>query len=214
LAIRKRTAVAKGHPRTRYSLVENELLARAADLFAERGYNGTSLKDIADTMGMTRPAIYHYFDNKDALLVALVDGVTEVREALLRSIRNDPALTPDEKLEQAMRQMALQVAQYSARFRLLILSASDLPKRIAAQNDRTRRQVTEHLSAIISEGIAAETLYDVDAQVASYVIVGMCNSIAWWLQPDGRITPQAVADLVTELTLRSLKRPVARRKTR
>jgi AcrR family transcriptional regulator len=214
LAIRKRTAVAKGHPRTRYSLVENELLARAADLFAERGYNGTSLKDIADTMGMTRPAIYHYFDNKDALLVALVDGVTEGREALLRSIRNDPALTPDEKLEQAMRQMALQVAQYSARFRLLILSASDLPKRIAAQNDRTRRQVTEHLSAIISEGIAAETLYDVDAQVASYVIVGMCNSIAWWLQPDGRITPQAVADLVTELTLRSLKRPVARRKTR
>jgi AcrR family transcriptional regulator len=207
LAIRKRTAVVKGHSKTRYELVENELLARAADLFAERGYNGTSLKDIADTMGMTRPAIYHYFENKDALLVALVDGVTEGREALLRSIRSDPDLTPEEKLEQAMRQMALQVAQYSARFRLLILSASDLPKRIATQNERTRRQVTEHLSAIIAEGIAAGTLYDVDAQVASYVIVGMCNSIAWWLQPDGRITPQAVADLVTELTLRSLKRP-------
>jgi AcrR family transcriptional regulator len=206
LANHKRTTAAKGHSRTRYELVENELLARAADLFAERGYNGTSLQDIADTMGMTRPAIYHYFENKDALLVALVDGVTEGREALLRSIRHDPTLTPEAKLEQAVQQMALQVAEYSARFRLLILSASDLPKRIATQNERARRDVTAHLTAIIAEGIAAGTLHDVDAQVASYVIVGMCNSIAWWLQPDGRITPQAVADLVTELSLRSLKR--------
>jgi len=205
LATRKRAPVG-GRVRTRYELVETELLARAADLFAERGYNGTSLQDIADTMGMTRPAIYHYFENKDALLVALVDGVTEGRAALLRSIRFDAKLSPEEKLQQAMHRMSLQVAEYSARFRLLILSAADLPKRVATQNERARRDVTNHLTAIIAEGIAAGTLHDVDAQVASHIIVGMCNSIAWWLQPDGRITPQAVADLVTELTLRSLKR--------
>lgn len=199
--------MAKGHSRTRYELVENELLARAADLFAERGYNGTSLQDIAESMGMTRPAIYHYFENKDALLVALVDGVTEGREELLRSIRRNSELTPEAKLRQAMHEMALQVAEYSARFRLLILSNSDLPKHIAAQNDRARRDVTEHLVAIISEGIAAGTIYDVDARLASYAILGMCNSIAWWLKPNGEITPKAVADLVTELTLRSLKRP-------
>jgi AcrR family transcriptional regulator len=199
--------MAKGHSRTRYELVENELLARAADLFAERGYNGTSLQDIADTMGMTRPAIYHYFENKDALLIALVDGVTEGREALLRSIRRNPDLTPEEKLQQAMHQMALQVAEYSPRFRLLILSASDLPKHIAMQNDRARSEVTEHLMAIISEGIKAGALYDLNARLASYAILGMCNSIAWWFKPDGDMTPSAVADLVTELTLRSLKRP-------
>ena len=204
---RKQTLMAKGHSRTRYALVENELLARAADLFAERGYNGTSLQDIAESMGMTRPAIYHYFENKDALLVALVDGVTEGREELLRSIRRDPDLTPEMKLQRAMHDMALQVADYSARFRLLILSNSDLPQHIAEQNDRARRDVTEHLVAIISEGITAGTIYDVDARLASYAILGMCNSIAWWLKPNGEITPKAVADLVTELTLRSLKRP-------
>ena len=204
---RKHTPMAKGHSRTRYELVENELLARAADLFAERGYNGTSLQDIAEAMGMTRPAIYHYFENKDALLVALVDGVTEGREELLRSIRRNPDLTPEMKLQQAMHEMARQVAEYSARYRLLILSNSDLPKHIAAQNDRARRDVTEHLVAIILEGIAAGTFHDVDARLASYVSLGMCNSIAWWFKPNGEMTSKAVADVVTELTLRSLKRP-------
>lgn len=199
--------MAKPGPRTRYELVENELLARAADLFAERGYNGTSLQDIADTMGMTRPAIYHYFENKDALLVALVAGVTEGREEVLRSIRHDPALTPEAKLREAIYRMALQTAEYGARFRLLILSANDLPKRVAKANERARSEVTEHLTAIIAEGVAAGDLHDVDPRVAALVMLGMCNSIAWWVNPQGAIAPPALAELVTDLSLRSVKRP-------
>ena len=86
--------MSKPGPRPRYELVENELLARAADLFAERGYNGTSLQDIADTMGMTRPAIYHYFENKDALLVAL--GELPERERAIVSLRYGAELNASE----------------------------------------------------------------------------------------------------------------------
>ena len=57
---------------TRRELVENEMYEHAARLFAERGFAGTSLQDVADAMGVTRPALYYYVKSKDELLSKLV----------------------------------------------------------------------------------------------------------------------------------------------
>lgn len=62
----------------RRDLVENEIYDHAARLFAERGFAGTSLQDVADAMGLTRSALYYYVKNKDELLARLVSEITEV----------------------------------------------------------------------------------------------------------------------------------------
>ena len=79
--------VEKAKKLVRRELVETELLERAADLFAERGFNGTTLQDVADTVGLTRAALYHYFDSKEALLTTLVEGITAARA---RRSQSDP----------------------------------------------------------------------------------------------------------------------------
>ena len=61
----------------RRELVENELYEHATRLFAERGFAGTSLQDIADALGITRPALYYYVKSKDELLAKLVTEVTQ-----------------------------------------------------------------------------------------------------------------------------------------
>ena len=61
----------------RRELVEAQIYEQATRLFAERGFAGTSLQDIADAMGMTRPALYYYVKNKDQLLARLVTEITE-----------------------------------------------------------------------------------------------------------------------------------------
>ena len=58
---------AKNGRGTRRELVENEMYEHAIRLFAERGFAGTSLQDIADAMGVTRPALYYYVKSKDEL---------------------------------------------------------------------------------------------------------------------------------------------------
>ena len=65
--------------RPRRELVEAEIYEQATRLFAERGFAGTSLQDIADAMGMTRPSLYYYVKNKDELLARLVTEITEGR---------------------------------------------------------------------------------------------------------------------------------------
>src|SRR5213079_854717 len=60
-----------GATTARRELVENEIYEIAIRLFAERGFAGTSLQDIADALGITRPALYYYVKSKDELLAKL-----------------------------------------------------------------------------------------------------------------------------------------------
>ncbi len=64
-----------GAPTARRELVENEIYEHAIRLFAERGFAGTSLQDIADALGITRPALYYYVKSKDELLAKLAADV-------------------------------------------------------------------------------------------------------------------------------------------
>ena len=60
------TSGAPGSKRTglRRALVEKQILYRAAELYAERGYTGTSLQDVAEALGMSRTALYYYMSSK------------------------------------------------------------------------------------------------------------------------------------------------------
>jgi AcrR family transcriptional regulator len=135
--------------------VEAELLERAADLFAERGFSGTTLQDVADTVGLTRAALYHYFDSKEALLSTLVEGITAARVADLKAIRQDDALTEREKLAAITRSMALNVATHAARFRLLLMSENELPAELAATHASARRETLRQLVELFAHGRAS-----------------------------------------------------------
>src|SRR5689334_11485904 len=67
------------------------ILAAAAEVFAERGYRGTSLTEIANRVGMTQPGLLHHFSTKDQLLLAVVQAHEESSEHL--AVMED--LTPD-----------------------------------------------------------------------------------------------------------------------
>ena len=58
------------------TLVQEELLDKATAVFAEKGYEATSLQDIADVVGISRSALYHYVSSKEALLQMLVEQVS------------------------------------------------------------------------------------------------------------------------------------------
>jgi AcrR family transcriptional regulator len=189
----------------RRELVENELLERAADLFAERGFNGTSLQDVADTMGMTRPAIYHYFESKEALLTALVEGLTEGRAAQLAAIRRRTDLSSAEKLRAATTLMATQMARHPARFRLLIQGEADLPEHLASKNNKAKRDVLAHVVAIIDEGVRSGVFRARDPRLAAFAILGMCNWIAWWFKPQSPLSVETVAEEFAHMAALSLQ---------
>ncbi len=190
----------------RRELITTELLEKAAQLFAERGFSGTTIRDIADAMGMTRPALYYYFPNKEAVLQELVAGVTGVGAAELRRLRKRSDITATEKLRYLVRGTAQSIAASPVRFRLLERNESDLPDSILKGHRDSKRQILRELSDILADGVSRGEFRPVDVRTASLAIIGMTNWIAWWYRPGGDQTPESVADQMVNLVCNGMVR--------
>jgi AcrR family transcriptional regulator len=72
-----------------------EILDTALELFAEQGYDKTSLREIAEEVGVTKAALYYHFPSKEEILVALFEPVAAMQDVLLEDLRTDALLDPD-----------------------------------------------------------------------------------------------------------------------
>lgn len=186
----------------RRELVEKQIMEQATRLFAERGFASTTLQDIADATGLTRPALYHYVANKDELLSRLVSESTETPAALLHRINERTELSPTERLREMATAIALHQAQGTERFQLIIRSEPELPEDISLTFHRSRRLVLKEFIRAIEDGIRLGEMRPVDPRVAALGVLGMLNWIAWWHRPGG--DDGAVADQLADMAVRSL----------
>jgi AcrR family transcriptional regulator len=205
-ATRSSAATRDNGARTQRSeLFENELYERAAQLFADKGFAGTTLQDIADAMGTSRTALYHYVKNKDDLLAKLVAQVSQELAGQLRAVRSEDGPSPEEQLHAMARAMVAWMASRSVRFRLLILSEQDLPPDLAKAHRKAKKTIRDELAAVIADGVRAGVFRPVDEHVAAYAIVGMCNWTAWWFRPGPEHPVDPVVDQIADMALHSLR---------
>jgi AcrR family transcriptional regulator len=195
-----------GTTTARRELVENEIYEHAIRLFAERGFAGTSLQDIADALGITRPALYYYVKSKDELLAKLAADVAGGSAAQIAELAARPDLDAVGKLREIARLTVVRQATQPERFRLLIRSEAELPPELSDAYDASRRAVLKTVTGVIEEGIRAGRFRPVDARVAALAVMGMCNWVAWWFRP-GRNSVDAVADQLADMAIGTVQRP-------
>jgi AcrR family transcriptional regulator len=188
----------------RWSLVETHILEEATSLFAGRGFASTSMQDIAGAAGLTRSALYHYFANKEAVLSRLVSDGTAVPAKELAKIRQRTSLDAVEKLRAMAYTIAYQQATRPDRFKVLVLSESELPESLSKAYYDGRRLVLKEVSAVIEAGTRAGVFRPVDARVAALGVIGLCNWVAWWHRPAGETANSEVARTLAEMAVASL----------
>jgi len=194
-------------PRTKGSILPETILQAATRLFIEQGFDGTSMNDIAEALGVTRTAVYYYYKNKEAILVALTDNITRVAAQLAEQAAQHKDLPPIEALRTLVARHVRLIIDHGAQFRIVERSEERLPPKRRAAAAGYRRGVIANFTAVIERGISAGVFRDTDANVAAFAILGMCNWTAWWFKPDGRKSRDDVAELITELAVQSLTRP-------
>ena len=198
-------AAGNGKPTIRRELVMNEIYDQATRLFAERGFAGTSFQDIADAVGLTRPALYYYVKSKDELLAKLVAEITEGSAAGISAITRRADLDPAAKLHAIMTTSVQRQAQYAARFRLLIRSEAELPDDLAKAHEAGRRAVLKAVARVIDQGIEEGVFRAVDARIAALGLLGMNNWVAWWFQPDGKDDAETVAGQLAGMAVAAVR---------
>jgi len=190
----------------RKDVLSSEVLDRAVGLFAQRGFAGTSLKDVADAVGLSRSAIYYYFPSKDALLEELLTGVTVSAARILDNVEKRSDLTPIEKIGAAAHDLVMWVTERRLHFIAIDRSENELPAPILARHREAKRRVLGGMMRLIDDAVAGGEARAVDSRVTAFAIIGMCNWTAWWFVPDGELTAAAVADRIADLAMHSVRR--------
>ena len=192
-------------PRPTRSDAQRQLILDAASvLFIEKGFGGTNINDIADAVGVTRTALYYYFPSKESMLESLTEEVTEKASQLAKSVSARDELPPDVALRQLVLQHAGLILSHPLQFRVVERSESSLPEPHRSAAGAARRDVLDHFVHVIQRGIDEGQFRVVDARIAAFSIIGMCNWSAWWFDPAGDVPADGVAASIAEFGLRAL----------
>lgn len=197
-------------PAPRRKLLMSEIVDQAMRLFAERGYDGTTLQDVADAVGLSRPNLYNYVKSKEDLLVAMVEATTQTTVNSLREVRRRADLDSAQKLRLLVRDLVLRRARQPEQFRTLDRSDQALPPEIAAKHLQGRRAVLHEVTGVIEEGVTAGRFRTVDARITALSIIGMCNWVAWWFHPSPAHPAEPVAEQMAENAVAMVARPDGR----
>jgi len=192
-------------------LLRQTMLDAAAKLFAERGFAGTNLQDIADALGTSRPLLYYYFPNKEEILASLVEEVTVSSQHQSTRIAVSTDTNPGETLRFMTASHAKLLLDHAVAFRVVDRSEADLPAAIRKVHDTAKRAVFDNFSSVIARGAQIGHFRPVDPQLSAFGILGMCSWTAWWFKPSGRLSLQQVADGIADLAVHSVQRQEARR---
>lgn len=197
--------------RHRGRLVRKAMLTAAAEMFAERGFSGTNLGDLAEVLGISRPGLYYHFPNKEKILEALAEEVTFSFASQLKEMTDQVEREPEEALRFVQHVSTCWVLENATLFRMLDRSEAEMPAELRQRHDESKKALLEYFTGIIERGIAVGKFRPVDPHVAALSIIGMRNWAAWWFNPDGRIPKHEIADIISDMAVRSLLRPDAHR---
>ena len=180
----------------RHEMVMDQIMEAAERLFAQQGVAGTSLQELADAVGLSRTSIYHYIRNKDEMLEALVHGFTLETAEDMRSLAADRSGPAIERLREAVRRVALKVAEHPRRFRLLLTSETSFSDALAKQHLKARRDTLAGLSDLVVQAIREGACRPVDPEIAAFGLLGAANWVAFWYprsEGAGSRSPEEIA---------------------
>ena len=173
------------------------ILLRAAQLFAQRGYPATSMNEVAEACGMSKPALYHYYKDKYTLLVQAAEAHVERLEALVHEVQAR-RLEPEPRLRMLIERFVEEYANAQHSHRVLtedvkFLEPEDRERVLAAQ-----RRVVAAFARTIGE-LRPELKRASLEKPLTMLLFGMINWMFTWLKPDGKLTHDAMAPLVADL---------------
>ncbi len=187
-----------------------EILAAALKIFREKGYHAASMQDLADEVGLQKGSLYYYVSSKDDLLKALYERFIGAFTEQLSAIVAEP-LPPKEKLRRAIESHVVALSDQLELFHVYVHEQHFLNNRLRVRIHAEAEHQAELLEAILTEGVNSGEFRSVDVTMAAHAIIGMCNWLYQWYSPEGKLQPQEIAAIFSDLVIHGLM-PVRRRR--
>ncbi len=180
----------------RYERRQDELVRQAAHQFARRGYDQTTMQELAASMGLATGALYHYFASKEELLRAVCD---QLMEPLLAQARELGASSGDG--ERRLRELvSLWVAHVVEHRDHMLVFQQERHLIESGERWRSVRDARKAFERLVADTLAAVATR-VGEPLALLALLGMVNHTAQWYRPRGALSPEQIADGYVALLL-------------
>lgn len=190
-----RSETSAGPRRGRPGYDRPTLVRECVDMFNRHGYEATSMGMLATHLGISKSAIYHHVESKEAILGEALDAALDALEAGFDRVE---ALSdgPGERVEAAVRATLQALADHMPEVTLLLRLRGNSEVELRAME--RRRTITRRFGALLEAGQADGTVRDdVNPRNLARLALGMINSVVDWFRPDG---PHTVEEMVRSVT--------------
>ncbi|HWW16256.1 MAG TPA: TetR/AcrR family transcriptional regulator [Candidatus Dormibacteraeota bacterium] len=183
-----------------------EILRTAARLFQQRGYDATSMNDVAAALKLSKGGLYHHFQSKDEILYEIMNHAMEItEERVLNPVRG--IADPEERLRALIR-LHIEVV-LSARDREITVMLHEnhpLPPALRKRINSRKKDYIHFLENLMAEvqkevqkRVQRESSRRVSPRAAAFALLGMINWIYQWYKPEGELQAQNLAPQFTDL---------------
>ncbi|MFL5348425.1 MAG: TetR/AcrR family transcriptional regulator [Hyalangium sp.] len=185
------------------------ILETAARLICERGYEGTSMQEIADACRLTKAGLYHYIQNKEQLLSSIMSYGMDLFEGQVLAKVRDIA-DPVERLRSCMRRN-IELVTHGANKEVIIILHEHATLQGEAREyiDRRKKQYVRFIEETFSEAVKQGRMRPLEPTIVAFSFLGMVLWVYKWFKPDGRLTEEQIISGMVDLFFTGLAVPGA-----
>jgi AcrR family transcriptional regulator len=177
--------------------------AVATRLMSQKGFKGTSLQEIADLVGIHKSTLFHYFKNKEEILLSVLrTGIEDATRNLVLIVK-DEKLSPEEKLRQAILTHLDSLAKHIDNVNVYHSEIRFLSEKNRRKYIETRKYYASCFEEIIRtiKESGVEHFNGLDTKIVVFGILGMCNWTAKWFNESGRFSTEEIADIFCKMIM-------------
>lgn len=179
----------------------DEIVDIAVGVFLERGYDGTSMGDLAKAAGISKSSFYYHVRSKEELFEL---GVNRALDSLLSVLKEPETLEGPalDRVRHAVRRLVWIITERLPEVALLVRARGNSP--IEERALRRRKQFDQAMNALVEQAVREGDLrLNMEPALFTRLALGAAVSVVEWYRPTGRLTPAGLADAVERLIFES-----------
>jgi TetR/AcrR family transcriptional regulator, cholesterol catabolism regulator len=189
-----------------------ELQLAAAELFFTKGYEATTIREIARALGIKSASIYYHWENKEEILFDLIYSAMEQLVAGVRTVL-DEEQRPDRQLAGCV---VHHVVIHALRPKETTLGETEL-RSLTGKRRRHVLQMRDHYEnlvlGVLEAGVRDGLFRALDSKLSTYAIISQCTNVGIWYREGGRLRLDEIAAVYANLALRIVGGPEAEQAT-
>lgn len=171
----------------------DEILYQAGKLFRRKGFNGTSMQDIASEVGILKGSIYYYFNSKNEIFREVLNkGISPILKKAELIMSKD--LPPKEKLRELIKDHINYIMDHNFSLVLFFREKENIAASQMKQYIESRSKYEKIFKNVLKEGIDQGVFPQVNISLTVFAILGMCNWIIQWYNPSGPRSHDEIID--------------------